>query len=868
MAGSGNTLRSNARRFFGCAVGLVAGAALPVHAQAPHALTQADQQRIDSIVQQMPAAEKLDYIGGTGFAVRAVPSLHLPAFEMSDGPYGVRSNFGFPSTTYAAGIGLASSWDRDLASEVGAGIGRDARARGVNFMLGPGVNIYRSPRNGRNFEYFGEDPFLAANIATGYITGMQQQGVSATVKHYLGNNSEYLRHDSDSIIEERALREIYLPAFESAVRKAHVGAVMDSYNLINGAHATQNGYFNIEVLRKEWGFPGVLMSDWDATYDAVGAANGGLDLEMPTGKFMNPANLEPAIKAGKVSQATIDDKIRHILNTAFSFDWLNRPQADPMISYVDARNQAIALRSAREAAVLLKNDGNLLPLDKSQIKTILVVGPDAYPGVPVGGGSAGVVPFHVVSPLEGITSAVGASVNVLYDRGLPTLSELARKTNFTITEANDGKPGVTLQEYPSEDLSGTPRETVVVNHVNTAGTSWATIADDPEAAFALFTSGASKKVSRRYTGYYHAASSGNYIVALEGSGEGSGDRVYVDDKQVIDDWTLVRAFQPHLTMPLSAGTHKVVVEERQSSPLGGHLRFAIVPEAEIVNTRAKELAAKADVVLVNAGFQGESEGEGGDRTFSLPFGQDQLISAMASANHKTIVAVTAGGNVDSSAWLDHVPVWLQTWYAGQEGGRALAEILFGDVNPSGHLPATFERRAEDNPTYNNYYPEPGTNRVIYKEGIFVGYRGYEHNHVKPLFPFGYGLSYTTFKFANLAVSPTSAGANPQVNVTFDVTNTGQRKGADVAQVYVSDDHAPIPRPARELKGFERVELGPGETKHVSVTLDPRSFAYYDTNAKKWTIDPGKFTVHVGDSVESTPLEGSVELSRDAANSSF
>ena len=274
------------------------------------------------------------------------------------------------------------------------------------------------------------------------------------------------------------------------------------------------------------------------------------------------------------------------------------------------------------------------------------------------------------------------------------------------------------------------------------------------------------------------------------------------------------------------------------------------------------------MVVVAAGFDADSEGEGADRTFALPFGQDELIRAMAAQNRKVIVAVTSGGNVDSNAWLDQVPAWLETWYAGQEGGRALAEILFGDVNPSGHLPATFERHAEDNPTFHNYYPEPGTKRVLYKEGIFVGYRGYEHNHVQPLFPFGFGLSYTTFKFANLAVTPATAGADPRVNVAFDVTNTGSRQGAEVAQVYVSDTHAKVPRPERELKGFERVSLNPGETKHVSVALDARAFAYYDTAVKKWTIDPGKFTVRVGDSVAATPLEGTVELTSEAANSRF
>jgi beta-glucosidase len=813
----------------------------------------------------MTLAEKLDYIGGMEMTIRAVPSAGVRALQMSDGPIGVRLDSGFPSTTYAGGIALAASWDRELAHHVGAGIGRDARARGINFMLGPAVNIYRSPRNGRNFEYFGEDPFLTSNIAVGYINGMQEQGVSSTIKHYLGNNSEFLRHDSDSIIDARTMHEIYLPAFEAAVKKAHVGAVMDSYNLINGTHATQNIPLNLDIMRKEFGFEGTIMSDWDATYDGVAAANGGLDLEMPHGTYMNRKNLEPAIQSGKVSEATIDEKVRHILSTAMMFGWLDRDQTDASISYVDRSNRQTALDSARESAVLLKNDGDVLPLDRTRIKSILIVGPDAYPGVPVGGGSAGVRPFHTISPLEGLTAALVRTATVFYDRGVPRISELAKATEFT-TEPMNGKPGLTLETFHNHDLNGQPASTTVAKNINTTGISWDLMDSDPEMVATLFPPG--RKVSRRYTGYYTAASAGRYILAVEASGEGSNNRVFVDGRQVIDDWELVRAFAPHVTLSLTAGPHKVVVEERQDFAVGGKLRVAIVPEEKIVSERAKELAAKTDVVVVAAGFDQDSESEGGDRTFDLPYGQDELIREMAAANKKVIVAVTSGGNVDSSSWLNRVPALLETWYGGQDGGRALAEILLGEVNPSGHLPATFERRAEDNPTFANYYPEPGTKRVVYKEGIFVGYRGYEHNQVKALFPFGYGLSYTTFKFANLAVSPESAGANPQVMVTFDVTNTGSRKGAEVAQVYVSPDQAKVERPERELKGFERVSLEPGETKHVSVTLDARAFAYWSADSKKWTIDPGKFTVHVGDSVEDTPLSGGVELTSAAANSTF
>lgn len=840
---------------------LVASAALAT-AQSPHTLSAAEDAHVRDIVQHMTLSEKLAYIGGTGFAVRAMPGLKLPSLEMSDGPYGVRSNASLPSTTYAAGIGLAASWDRALAAKVGEGIGRDGRARGIDYQLGPGTNIYRSPRNGRNFEYFGEDPYLAGEMVTGYVTGMQSQGVSATVKHYVANNSEFLRHDSDSILDERTMREIYLPAFEAAVRRGHVGAVMDSYNLINGHHATENVFDNIEVLRKDWGFAGTLMSDWDATYDAVAAANGGLDLEMPTGKFMNEANLMPAIKAGTVKEATIDEKVLHILATAEMFGWLDREQRDPNVSLFDAESNKVALQSAQESAVLLKNEGNILPLDKQRVKTVLVVGPDAYPGAPVGGGSAGVVPFHTISLLEGV-AAVATGTKVLYDPGLPALSDLADATNF-MTAASGGKPGLMLETFAGRDLAGTATQNVSP-HVDVTGVGWYAVAGSVDNMMQVIDT-APRNSSRRYTGYYNAQSTGAYLVALANSGEGNGDRVYVDGKLVIDDWRLMRAFEPHLTMPLEAGMHKVVVEAWQGDSVGGKLRLAIVPEDKVVNESAKVLAAKADVVIIAAGFgslsDNTSESEGGDRTFDLPYGQDALIRAMTVANPKTIVTVSSGGNVDSTTWLGSVPALIEGWYGGQSGGRAMAEILFGDVNPSGHLPATFERQAQDNPTYNNYYPEGDSKRVVYKEGIFVGYRGYEKNGIKPLFPFGYGLSYTTFRFANLKVQPGSGSA--LATAEFDVTNSGQRPGAEVAQVYVSDMHAKVPRPMHELKGFERVQLAPGETKHVSVSLDARSFAYWDEAGKRWTIDPGKFGVSVGDSVASLPLTGSVEINSQAA----
>src|ERR1700688_2532351 len=338
--------------------------------------TSADADaHIDALIKKLTLEEKIDIIGGVDdFYIRANDKIGLPRLKMADGPVGVR-NYG-PSTVFG-GIGLAATWDPAMASRIGTTIGQDARARGVHFMLGPGVNIYRAPLNGRNFEYFGEDPFLASRIAVGYITGMQSQGVSSTIKHFMGNNSEFDRHNSDSIIDERTMREIYLPVFEAAVKEAHVGAIMDSYNLTNGLHMTQNGYLNIEVAKKDWGFDGIIMSDWDSTYDGVGAANGGLDLEMPSGKFMNRATLLPAVKSGQVSEATIDDKVRRILRTAIRFGWLDREQTDLSISQLNAPGRKVALEAARSGMVLLKNEGGLLPLDKAKTKSIAVIGPDA-----------------------------------------------------------------------------------------------------------------------------------------------------------------------------------------------------------------------------------------------------------------------------------------------------------------------------------------------------------------------------------------------------------------------------------------------------------------------------------------------------------
>ena len=812
--------------------------------QAPVPDSPEVERRVDSILEKMTLEEKIDYIGGfQDFYIRAIPRLGLPAIKMSDGPIGLRNDG--PATTLAGGIALAATWDPELVGRVGTVLGEDARSRGVHILLGPGANIYRSPRDSRNFEYLGEDPFLAGRTAIAYVKGLQSRGVCATIKHFMGNNQEYDRHSVDSLIDERTMREIYLPTFEATVKEGHVCAIMDSYNLTNGEHMSQNGYLNNEVAKKQWGFDGIIMSDWDSTYDGVAAVNGGLDIEMPAGAHMNRETLLPAVKSGKVTEATIDEHVRRILRRTVQFGWLDHEQTDPSIPAYNVKGRAVALEAARSSMVLLKNDG-LLPLDMSAIKTIAIFGPDAYPTPPVGGGSAAVAPFHTVSFLEGLANSAGKDVTVTYSSGIPTTSEMADATSLT-TAISGGKPGLNSERFMSDNLSGSPAETVVDEHLN-FGFEWPSFYSIP-----------SRFRSVRWTGFYIAKASGTYDVFGQGPGEDGAYRVFIDDKLVLDNWLRATALVNHQPLELSAGPHKILIELRRTFG-DPNLRFGIVDLSAVVKPDVKALASHADVVVVAVGFDGTSESEGSDRTFTLPPAQDALIAAALAANKKTVVVITSGGAVDMTAWIDRTPALLESWYPGQEAGTALADILFGQVSPSGKLPVTFDRNLEDSAVAHSYYADPPeSKKVKYSEGVFVGYRHYDKTGSKPAYPFGYGLSYTTFKYSNLSVMPQSADLSIPVAVSFDVTNTGSREGAEVAEVYVGDAHARVPRPVKELKGFSKVLLKPGETRHVQVSLDRRSFSYYDVEKKDWAAAPGEFAILVGGSSDNTPLRGSCVL---------
>jgi beta-glucosidase len=814
------------------------------------------EARVESLLVQMTLQEKIALISGSAVMLTgSLPRLGIPALYTSDGPLG--AHLTTPSSAYAAGISLAATWDTDLAREVGSQIGRDARSRGANFLLGPGVNIYRAPMNGRNFEYFGEDPFLAARITVNYVEGVQSQRVSATVKHYIANNSEYARNTSDSVIDERTMREIYLPVFEAAVKEAHAGAVMSSYNLTNGEHMSQNAYLNNEVLKHQWGFDGVLMSDWGSTYDGVAAANGGLDLEMPRGLFMNPQALLPAIDSGAVLPATIDDKVRRLLRLAIRFGWLDKPQMDIDIPRYDQAGRALSLRAAEEGMVLLRNEQQALPLDKARIRTIALIGPGAHPGAATAGGSGYVRSFATASPLTALSDFMGLDARVLYHRGLRTMQQLARDTVFMTTRDGNAR-GITVESYSNDQLSGIPISTRVLrNGIVEQPRPIETGAEEegPDFNFGSAEPAAATKTppaeatSMRITGYFRPSRTGRYILAVR---ESHRFRLLVDDRVVIDDSLVLKAAFRQAVIALSTEPHKIVIEHFHSATRGppyDSIQCGIVAEDEAVSPVAKAMAAKADVAIVAVGFDEYSEGEGQDREFDLPAGQEELIREVAAVNRHTIVTVTSGGSVATARWLAQVPAVIQGWYGGEEGGTALIRLLFGQRNFSGRLPISWEQELRDNPCYPNYYyQDPLTEKIVYAEGVFVGYRGYERNHVRPLFPFGFGLSYTTFNYSHIEVRPigNQTGAATQFDVSFEVTNAGKLPGADVGQVYVSDDTQPeVERPAKELKGFARVYLNPGERRRVHVQLNARSFAYYDVQSKAWHANAGRYRILVG-----------------------
>lgn len=794
------------------------------------------EERANDLLSKMTLDEKIDYIGGYhAFYIRGIDRLGLPEIKMSDGPVGTRNDG--KTTAYPASILSAATWDTALVNKLGIALGKDARARGVHILLAPGVNIYRAPMAGRNFEYFGEDPYLSSRMAVSYINGVQSQHVVATVKHYAGNNQEWDRNNVSSDIDERTLQEIYLPAFKAAVTEAHVGAVMNSYNLVNGVHATQNNHLNNEILKGQWKFDGILMSDWVATYDGVAAAKGGLDLEMPSGKFMNRQNLLPAIQNGSLSEEVINDKVRRILRIIFRFGFYDNPQKDVLLPLDNPENAKVALDLASEGIVLLKNEKKILPLSKD-IKSIAVIGPNADVYV-AGGGSSYTQPFHFVSLLQGIKN-IAPNVKLTYVRGTPSPVEEHAEASVFYTAEGSNEQGLKAEYFNNKTLEGSPvvmRTEKTINHI------WSGKPDINGIGADNF--------SIRYTGVIRPQNTGNYKLGVKGD---DGYRLFVNGQKLIDEWHDQGANLKTTSLLLEAGKeYKINLEYYEN---GGTAQITFAYYQEVFDFSEAIAAAKnADAVIFSVGFNTGTEGEGSDRSFELPESQDSLISAVAKANSNSVVVLNAGGNVLMEKWLLSVKGLLHAWYPGQEGGTAVAEILFGKTNPGGKLPASFEKRWEDNPTFNNYYDDDKDKHVQYKEGLNIGYRYYDKSNVQPLFPFGFGLSYTSFSYSNLKVST----KGKTTTVTFTLKNKGKIDGADVAQVYVHQQKSSLARPENELKGFQKVFLRAGESKTVSINLYEDSFKYYNDQLNQWILEPGKFDILVGNSSKNILLRNTISL---------
>jgi beta-glucosidase len=648
------------------------------------------------IVSKMTLQEKIEELHGIHTPVHhryvpPIPRLHIPALVVTNGPAGAGPGDPDPqepATALPAPISLAATWDTGLAHLYGVVAGGESRGLGNNLLEGPDINIARVPQNGRTFEAFGEDPYLVSRMGAAEIDGIQSQHVIADVKHYDANNQESDRLRVNEIVGERALREIYLPAFEAAVRQAHVAAVMCAYPKVNGTCNCQNDLLINQILKKDWGFQGFVTSDFGATHSTVPSALAGMDLEMPTGRYWGTA-LEAAVKSGQVPISMVDDMLVRRFSAMMELGAFYRPpKREPIPTKKDG---AIARRIAEEGMVLLKNDGNLLPLNASRLRSIGVIGPYAAKAVTGGGGSSHVIPLYTVDPVKGIKDRAGPGIRVAFSDG--------------------------------SDLS-----------------------------------------------------------------------------------------------------------------------------------QAVALARSVDVAIV---MVGDHETEGRDHPITLEGNQDQLVEAVVAANPHTVV-VLKSGSVELMPWANQVPALLEAWYPGEEDGNAVAAVLFGDVDPSGKLPLTFPRQLADLPasTPQQY---PGVEGVVrYSEGIFVGYRHYDEKGIEPLFPFGYGLSYTRFAYKNLKISPggISDGGTQNVTVDLDITNTGSRAGAEIAELYLGlPSSVAVPEPPKELKGFEKVQLKPGETGHVHLVLDKDSISYRNTGQHRWAIMPGVYSVMVGASSRDIRLHG-------------
>lgn len=788
---------------------------------------------IEDLLARMTLAEQTALLSGAdGWSVPGNDRLGIGSLRVTDGPNGARGNSspqgGTPSAAFPVGISIGASWNPDLARRIGAAIAREVQAKGAHVLLAPTVNLQRSVTNGRNFECYSEDPQLTAALAVGYIQGVQSQGVAATIKHFVGNESEYQRTTISSDIDESTLRALYLRPFEAAVKEAGVWAVMTSYNRLNGTYTSEHEWLLRDVLRGDWGFDGVVMSDWYGSHSTEASVMAGLDLEMPGPTRDRGDRLIAAVEAGRVPARVVADRARAMLTLMKRSGALHdtRPFREDSIDRPEDR--ALIRQAATEGAVLLKNDG-LLPLSAPSGR-IAVIGPNAREAQIMGGGSSQLRPHYSVSPWQGLAARLGE------DR----LAHAPGCTNHRWEPVWSGDIRVAF--FDNRDFAGPPVHTETMAE---ASSYWSHHFAGGKVQVGNF--------SARLTGTYTAQVDGIHHFGLATAGFG---RMYCDGQLVTDAWDGWTRGDTFFTegcdevvgrIALTAGRSYTITLDYLSNPnilmeVAG-LRAGIgAPLGDAAIAEAAALAAECETAILFVGRNGQWDTEGNDLDgIALPGRQDDLIRAVLAANPRTVIVLQTGGPVEMP-WVDQAPAILQAWYPGQECGHAIADMVFGDAEPGGRLPQTFPRHWQDNPT-GGQPPEvyPGRDgHVRYAEGVATGYCHYDMARVTPLFPFGHGLGYTRFELA--AVEVGAQDAQGVVTASVLVTNTGQRSGSCVIQAYVSRDTMETPR---RLQGFAKVTLGAGESRRIDLILPLRAFAQLDPERSRWSVQPGIARISIG-----------------------
>lgn len=797
------------------------------------------ETRVEDLLARMTLEEKIDQLSGEGFDTRVNKRLGIPALRMADGPAGVRWG---QATSFPAPIGLAATWDEDLLHQIGKVIGREMRSKDRNFFLGPCINIHRHPLGGRNFESYGEDPFLMGRMAVGLIRGVQSEGVLACAKHYACNNQEWERNNLDVRVSERALREIYMPHFRASVQDGGVKTVMAAYNVFRGDHCSESDYLLNKILKEEWGFQGFVVSDWRSVYSTAKAANAGLDLEMPWGEFFSDSLLV-AVQRGDVDGSVIDDKVRRLLRVRFESGIFDRPSNIDTNVIHRSDHHDLAREAAAKSIVLLKNDDGLLPLDRSKIKTLAVLGPNAAVARTGGGGSSMVVPPYAISALEGIQRLLGDDVEILHSPGIAAKGDVLPLPSQFV-HSPDGKEGWMAQYFKGIRLKGSP---VLTRTDPAIDFNWGYDAPHPS----LHAVDDRNTFSVRWTGIIDPLVTGRYQFRFI---HNDGVRLKINDETVLEHWgdnpTGIHTGEFELT---AGNKTEIIVEYMFQGGISEITMGWTIPGFCVVD-EAVQMAQKADVAIVFTGLSKRFESESWDRpSLDLPE-QAKLINAVVDVNPNTIVVNQTGGIITMSVWGDRVPSILQAWYPGQEGGRAMADILFGVVNPSAKLPCSFIQHRDHTPAFIDYM---NPNLIgDYHEGIYVGYRYLEKYKLEPLFAFGHGLSYTSFQYSAMNVEQLSDGL---VAIQLLVKNSGDRPGEEIVQIYVRDMDCSVDRPEQELKGFAKVHLKQGETKEVRVVLQRDAFAFYSEEEDTWVIEPGNFQIRAGASSMDIRLKSVFEL---------